>query len=97
MNPSDYTFDENSTMKITTKDTVYKFRGGDYQLVNDTLIAEVTKKLDKNTSLKSNVEIPVENIESIEVERTDILATVLTTIGSVVGVLALLVFLGAGF
>ena len=31
MNPGDYTFDENSTIKITTKDTVYNFNGDDYQ------------------------------------------------------------------
>jgi len=91
MNPGDYTFDENSTMKITTKDTVYNFSGNDYYLVNDTLIAEVSKKLDRTTSLKFNVEIPVDDIEEVEVERTDVLLTTLTVVGVFVGVLGLIV------
>ena len=101
MNPGDYTFDENNTVKITTKDTVYTFSGNDYYLVNDTLIAEVTKKLDKNTSLKSNVyyvktfyfEIPVEDIEEVEIERNNALLTTLTVIGVSIGALGALVFL----
>ena len=101
MNPSDYTFDENNTVKITTKDTVYTFSGNDYYLVNDTLIAEVTKKLDKNTSLKSNVyyvktfyfEIPVEDIEEVEIERTDALATTFTVLGVTIGALGLLILI----
>jgi hypothetical protein len=94
MNPTDYTFDENNTMKITTKDTVYNFNGNDINLVNDTLTAEVSKKLSKNKSLKFNVAIPVVDIEGVEVERTDALATVLTTLGVLVGVLGLLILLG---
>ena len=102
MNPGDYKFDENNTVKITTKDTVYTFSGNDYYLVNDTLIAEVTKKLDKNTSLKSNVyyvktfyfEIPVEDIEEVEIERTDALAPVLINFAVVVGVIFIL-FVGS--
>ena len=101
MNPGDYTFDENNTVKITTKDTVYTFSGNDYYLVNDTLIAEVTKKLDKNTSLKSNVyyvktfyfEIPVEDIEEVEIERTDALATTFTVLGVTIGALGLLILI----
>ena len=91
MNPGDYTFDENSTMKITTKDTVYNFSGNDYYLVNDTLIAEVSKKLDRTTSLKFNVEIPVDDIEEVEVERSDTALSILLGLGIVVGVLGLIV------
>ena len=94
MTPGDYTFDENSAMKITTKDTVYNFNGDDYYLVNDTLIAEVSKKLDRTTSLKFNVEIPVEDIEDVEIERTDAVATTFIVLGALVGVLFLLL-LGA--
>jgi len=47
------------------------------------------KKIDKQTTLKTNVEIPVKNIESVEVERTDVLATVLSGLGIVVGALIL--------
>jgi PDZ domain-containing secreted protein len=97
MNPGDYTFDENSTMKITTKDTVYNINGNDCHLENDTLIAEVSKKLDRTTSLKFNVSIPVEDIEEVEIERTDALATVLIGIGIVAGALVLAFFISTDF
>ena len=58
-------------------------------MVNDTLIAVVSKKLDEKTKLKSNVEIPVEDIEEVEIERTDVIATVLITFVVVVGVFVL--------
>ncbi len=90
MNPSDYKFDENSTMKITTKDTVYNFSGDDYSLVNDTLIGIMSKKLDERTTLKINFGIPVENIESVEVERSNTTLSILLGLGIVVGVYVLI-------
>ena len=93
MNPGEYTFNENSTMKITTKDTVYNFKGNDYSLVNDTLIAKVSKKLDRTTSVISNIAIPVEDIEEVEIERTDALATTGLVIGITLGALGLLVLI----
>lgn len=77
-------------MKITTKDTTYNFSGNDYYLEYDTLIAEISKKLDKNTSLNFNVEIPVNDMEIVEGERTDVLLTTLTVLGILVGILALM-------
>lgn len=93
MNPGDYKFDENSTMKITTKDTVYNFNGDDYSLVNDTLIGIMPKKLDERTTLKIKFGIPVENIESVEVERSNTTLSILLGLGIVVGVMALLFLL----
>ena len=90
MNPGDYKFDEGEDMQLTTKDTIYNLIGKDYYFENDTLFATVSKKIDKQTTLKTNVEIPVENIESVEVERTDALLTTLTVVGVFVGVLGLI-------
>ena len=90
MNPKDYSFDESNDIKITTRDTVYNFKGNDYSLVSDTLIGIMPKILDERTTLKINIGIPVENIESVEVDRTDVLATVLITFGVVVGVIFIL-------
>jgi hypothetical protein len=87
MNPGDYTFDENSTVKITTKDTVYNFTGDDYYLGNDTLIGELSTKLDKKTTLITDVEIPLKDIEKLEIERNDAVLTTLTVIGALVLVL----------
>ena len=87
--PNDYKFDENSKVKITTKDTIYNLSGKDYYFENDTLFAAVSKKIDNQTTLKTNVEIPIENIEIVEVERNDALATVLTTLAVLVGALGL--------
>ena len=94
MNPGDYTFNENNTVKITTKDTVYNFSGDDYYMVNDSLRYYHYKKLDEKTTLKSNVGIPVENIESVEVDRTDVLATVLITFAVVVGAIFIIAVAG---
>ena len=93
MNPDDYTFDESNSMKITTEDTVYNFNGDDYYMINDTLFGEVSKKLDRTTSLIFNVEIPVEDIEQVEIERSDALLTTFTVVGVFVGVLGLIVLI----
>jgi hypothetical protein len=77
MYPGDFKFDENLDMQVTTKDTIYKFAGDDYYCVNDTLIATVLKSVDNRTKLKYNINIPVETIEMIEVERMNILGTTL--------------------
>jgi len=86
MNPSDYAFDEKSTMEVTTKDTVYNFSGDDYYMINDTLIGKASISLDARTTIQYHFDIPIEDIEEVEVERTDVLATVLITFGVVVGV-----------
>ncbi len=86
MNPGDYTFDEKSTMEVTTKDTVYNFSGDDYYMINDTLIGKASISLDARTTIQYHFDIPIEDIEEVEVERTDVLATVLITFGVVVGV-----------
>jgi hypothetical protein len=80
-------------MKITTKDTVYNFSGDEYHLVNDTLIAELSTKLDKKTTLKTDVEIPVKDNEKLEVERSDVLLTTLTVLEVSIGALGLLVLI----
>ena len=87
MNPGDYTFDENSTMKITTKDTVYNFNGDNYHLENDTLFGTVSKKLDVSRTLKTNVEIAVVDMVSVELERSDAVGTLLIMFGVPFGIL----------
>jgi len=89
MNPSDYKFDENSKLTITTRDSVYNFIGDDYHFKNDTVHGIQLQKIDKRTTLKTNVRIPVENIEGVEVEKTDTAATILLGLGIVVGVFVL--------
>jgi len=91
MSPEEYTFDENLDLQVTTKDTVYNISGDDYFYSNNTLFAKVPIQLDKHTSAKQKVNIPVETIEIVEVEKTDVVATVLTTLGVIVGVFAIVV------
>ena len=97
MNPSKYKYDKNEELWLTTKDTTYILGGKDYHLENDTLFATVSKKIDKQTMLKTNAEIPVENIESIEIERTDTPATILLGLGIVVGVFVLAFLISTNF
>ena len=91
MNPSKYDFDEKEELHLTTKDTTYIIGAKDYYLENDTLFATLLKKLDRKTTLKTNVEIPVTNIESVEVERSDALATIFTVFGVLVGFVGVIV------
>jgi hypothetical protein len=51
--------------------------GNDYHCENDTLFATLSQKLDREPTIKTNVEIPVEIIESFEVQRSNVIATVL--------------------
>ena len=89
MNPEEYNFDENLDLQVTTIDTTYAISSDDYYYLNDTLFAKVPVQLDKRTSAKLKFSIPVEKIETVEVEKTDVMATVFTTLGVIVGVLAI--------
>ena len=93
MNPGDYTFDENSTIKITTIDSVYNFNENDYYLENDTLFGTVFKLSEERTTPILNVEIPVENMEAVEVERFDVGGTILTVLGSLAGIFLLVMII----
>jgi len=54
-------------------------------------------KLDAQSTLKTNIEIPVEEIKTVEVERTNTLLTILSGFGIVLGVLFLGVWGSYGF
>jgi len=97
MNPSNYKFDENSKLTITTRDSVYNFIGDDYHFKNDTVHGIQSLKIDKRTTYRLKVEIPVEEITTVEVERTDAIASILATLGVLVGILGLIFLIwGAG-
>lgn len=68
MSPSSFDFDEHSDILITISDTTYKLNGKDYHFANDTLFATLSKKIDRQTTLKTNVKIPAKNIKSVEIE-----------------------------
>jgi len=93
VNPGDYTFGETSTIKITTKDSVYNFNENDYYLENDTLFGTVFKLSEERTTPILNVEIPVENMEAVEVERFDVAGTILTVLGSLAGIFLLVMII----
>ena len=93
MNPGDYKFDENSKLTITTRDSVYNFIGDDYHFKNDTVHGIQSLKIDKRTTVKLKVKIPVEEMTTVEVERTDVVATIFTTLGVLVGVFGLIILI----
>jgi len=90
MNPSEFNFNEAEDVQITTEDTTYNLNGKDYYYENDTLFATKRIKLDAQSTLKTNIEIPVEEIKTVAVERTDVLGTTFLLIG-----VAIIVFLFA--
>jgi len=91
MTPADFNFNEKEDMQVTTKDTTYNLSGKDYYFENDTVFATVSKKLDKRTTLKFNIEIPVDEIDTVRVQRTDPLATTLTVLGVAIGAIGILI------
>jgi len=97
MKPADYSFDESNIIKVTTKDTVYNLNGKDISLVNDTLFGKVSKKIDKSNVITFNLVIPVEDIEVVEVERSDTALLILLGLGIVVGVFVLAFLLTTNF
>ncbi len=92
MNSGDYNFNENRALKIITKDSAYYFSGGDYSLVNDTLIGKTSKKLDERRILKLNVEIPMEDIVRVEVEEIDVVASLGIIAGILVSIVIVFLF-----
>ncbi len=99
MNPSDFNFNDKEDIQVTTKDTTYNLSGKDYYYENDTLFTTRRIKYDAQSSTITNLEIPVEEIKTVEVERTDAVATILTVFGVLVGVLGvifLMIFSSAG-
>jgi hypothetical protein len=76
MNPGEFDFEDNWDMQVTTKDTTYAISSDDYYYANDTLFVKVPIQLDKKTSAKLKVSIPVETIETIEAQKMDVLGTV---------------------
>jgi flagellar hook assembly protein FlgD len=73
MNPSDYNFNDEEDMEVSTKDTTYNLMGNDYYFKNDTLFVTVTKKLDNRTNFKYKLNIPAEEIKMLEVKKVDVL------------------------
>lgn len=87
MNPSDFNFNDEEDMEVTTKDTTYNLSGKDYYFENDTLFTTVTKKLDNKTNFNYNINIPAEEIKILEVKKLDATST-----ARIIGVLSLVTF-----
>ena len=90
MTPEEYNFTDKEDIKVTTTDTVYTLKSDEYYYSNDTLFASVTKPLDEKTNFRYTIGIPVENIEMVEIEKTDVVSTSLTVLGVLVGVFAII-------
>lgn len=87
MTPEEFDFADNGVIQVTTKDTVYKFKGEDYTYNNDTLFASVIKPLENRTNLRYTIGIPVNKIETIEVSKMNVLGTLLIVVPIVLVIL----------
>lgn len=94
MNPYNYSFDENNTMKVITKDSVYNFEGNDYYLEKDTLFGTAFNISGESTSPEVKVAIPIDNMKALDVERFDYGGTVLTVLGVAFGIFLIVVTVG---
>ena len=95
MNPGEYAFDEKDELHLTTKDTTYNIGEKDYYLENDTLFATFSKKLDRETTLKTVVKIPVKDMKSVEVKKTDSGKTFLAVLGGIIAFLGIVTLIAA--
>ena len=85
---STYKFDEEENLTILTKDTTYSLKRNYYLLENDTLFCTVSSFNPERTIERlKDVKIPVEEMQTVEVERMDALNTILLSAGIVVVVI----------
>ena len=99
MNPSEYNFDENLDLQVTTKDTTYSLSAKDYRYDMDTLYATSIKVIEKNdykVKYKITTKIPVKDIEKLEVEKLDVAATTWIVVGVVLIAAAVIVNFAMG-
>jgi hypothetical protein len=86
--PSSYKFDEEENLTVVTRDTNYSLKSNYYLLVNDTLFCTVsTLNPERTVELLKDVKIPVEEMQTVEVERADVLNTALIYAGIAVVVI----------
>ena len=96
MTPEEYSFTEDDNIQVTTKDTTYSFGAKDYYYDKDTLYSTSLKVVDKNhykVQYKLTTKIPVKDIEKLEIEKTDVTATIGLVAGIVVIIAGIIVTL----
>ena len=96
MNPGEYSFDENLSLHITTKDTVFTLSPDDYYYDKDTLFVTTSKFIYKNNyrmQVRDKIidKIPTKDIEKLQIEKTDVAGTALIVFGTIVFII---VFIG---
>ena len=96
MNPSEYSFDENLSLHVTTKDTLYFLSPDDYYYDKDTLFVTTSKFIYKNNyrmQVRDKIidKIPTKDIEKLQIEKTDVAGTALIVFGTIVFII---VFIG---
>ena len=96
MNPSEYSFDENLSLHITTKDTVFTLSPDDYYYDKDTLFVTTSKFIYKNNyrmQVRDKIidKIPTKDIVKLQIEKTDVAGTALVILGTIVFII---VFIG---
>ena len=96
MHPNEYNFADGDNIQVTTKDTTYSLSAKDYNYDKDTLYARSLKVVDKNhykVQYKLTTKIPVKDIEKLEIEKTDVTATIGLVAGIVLVVTAIIVII----
>ena len=96
MNPEEYNFANGDNIQVTTKDTAHSLIAKDYYYDKDTLYTTSLKVVDKNhykVQYKLTTKIPVKDIEKLEIEKTDVTATIGIVAGVVVIIAGIIVTL----
>jgi hypothetical protein len=96
MSPEEYTFTDSDNIQVTTKDTTYSLSAKDYYYDKDTLYVTSIKVIEKNdykVKYKITTKIPVKDIEKLEIEKTDVTATIGIVAGVVVIIAGIIVII----
>lgn len=87
--PNEFNCKNNDDIKVVVNDSSYIFKSGDYYCKDDTLFGTVSQPLDKSSTYKYSISIPVKSIPEIEVNSVDGLLTIIS-VGVVTVILLLL-------
>jgi hypothetical protein len=83
MEPDEIDFNENQDLNVVMTDTTYTLEADHYYYNNDTIFTILSKPLDESPISKFEKQIPVEEIETVEVDKFDYVATIIAPLAVV--------------
>ena len=83
MKPDEIDFNENQDLNVVMTDTTYNLEADHYYYKNDTLFAIVSGTLGDEPGSISEKQIPIDKIDTVEVDKFDYVATIIAPLAVV--------------